>query len=90
MIWNLQGEAVLSFKAHEKHVVGLAISPDEKLLATGTQGNLIRLWDLPSGELQGELVGHAIVASPVAFSADGKSLYSFSYEGKVIEWDLEA
>jgi len=88
VVWDMEGKEVLSFKAHNKHVTGLAISPDEKLMATGTQGNEIRLWALPSGEQVGELLGHETVSMPNRFSMDGKSLYSFGYEGKLIEWDV--
>lgn len=89
-LWSLGGEEVLSFKAHDKHITGIAISPDEKLMATGTQGSEIRLWQLPSGEPAGELVGHQFVSMPLRFSADGTSLYSFGYEGQLIEWDWAA
>lgn len=90
MLWNLEGEEVLGFKAHDKHVVSMEISPDEKLMATGTQGSEIRLWDLPSGEQVGELIGHEFVSMPLRFSADGTRLFSFGYEGKLIEWDWAA
>jgi WD40 repeat protein len=89
VVWNMAGEEQLNFKAHDKHVTGIAISPDETRLATGTQGSEIRLWDLPSGEKVGELVGHEFVSMPMRFSADNNSLYSFGYEGKLIEWEWE-
>jgi RNA polymerase sigma factor (sigma-70 family) len=64
-------------------VIGLALSPDGKLLAAcGYNDNTIRLWDLASRKEVRVFKGHTVSISTVAWSADGKTLASADWHGK--------
>ena len=72
---------------HTAKVVGLAISPDGRLLASASWDWRIGIWDAKTGEHIRWLEGHKGPANAVAFGADGL-LYSASYDGTVREWRL--
>ena len=76
--------------AHPEMVSAVAWSPKAPILATGSAflGGPIRLWDANSGKPIGSLEGHtAWIARGLAFSADGKLLYSASADQTIRIWD---
>jgi WD40 repeat protein len=52
----------------------VAFSPDGTLLAAATEGNVVRLWQIPGGKIVTELEGEMFRFHCVAFSPDGKRL----------------
>jgi WD40 repeat protein/serine/threonine protein kinase/two-component SAPR family response regulator len=68
----------------------ISISPDGHLAAFGTEGGVVTLWDVASGEMVGEFAGHDPdwQVLPVAFSPDGHLLVSGSETGEAIIWDV--
>ena len=71
-------------------VTSIAISPDGKILASGSLNKAIKLWHLDSGELIGTLWGHLDTVSSVAISPDGKILASGSLDKTIKLWDLDS
>jgi len=74
--------------AHEGWVLGLAINPDGKQLATCGNDRVVRLWNATTGEKLRELTGHASEVFSVTFSNDGQSLFSGDLDGTVKQWNV--
>jgi len=93
-----------SFQDAGKRVLCLAFAPDNKVLATGTHNNLVRLWslgkertvlrgtelvrDIPVKPEGRELDRHTGPIACLAFSADGTRLASGSADTTVKFWDV--
>ena len=72
--------------SHADSVCSVAISPDGQTLASGSRDNLVKLWDLRTGD-HANLEGHQGYVFSVAFSPDGKCLASGSRDGTIRFWD---
>jgi WD40 repeat protein len=72
---------------HPGIVHGVSFSPDGRILATCA--NLrIYLWNVSTGKVLAELVGHDADALHTAFSHDGRLLASTSWDGKFKLWSM--
>jgi WD40 repeat protein len=70
--------------------LGLAYSPDGRLLASTYKGNEIGLWEADTYRLVGALSGHVGTVLSVAFSADGRRLVSAGADSVIRVWDVES
>ena len=66
----------------------VAFSPDGKTLASGSEDETIKLWDVATGKEQATLKGHTHAVCSVAFSPDGKTLASGSGDKTIKLWDV--
>jgi WD40 repeat protein len=66
----------------------LAFSPNGDLLASSSNDNTVRLWDVASGEQRGELLTAGFV-NDLEFSPDGRVLASAGDDNTVRLWDIE-
>jgi WD40 repeat protein len=71
--------------------LNITFSPDSRRLATGGDGNTVKIWDVQTGNLLYPLGGHSgnIYAdiSAVAFSPDGRWIASAGEDSTVRVWD---
>lgn len=67
----------------------LAISQDEKLLASSGLDHALRVWSVESGERLFTIQGHTDNLYGMTFSEDGQLLASSSFDGTVRVWDLQ-
>lgn len=81
-IWDFTSKRVLhQLKGHAGYILDIAISPDGRLLASGSLDRTIKLWDLVSGSLLETIGGVEVqqgmgipTVNALAFSADGRAL----------------
>src|SRR5262249_47737706 len=65
-----------TFQGHEKPIHTLAFSADGRLLASGGDDQIIRVWDLATQKEVVGLRGHTQPVSSLAFSPDARRLAS--------------
>lgn len=77
-----------AWEGHTGPVTSVALSPDEKLVASGSRDRTIRLWTLPEGKPIGTLTGHDEIVTCVAFHPKGQLLASSYRDGTVGLWNI--
>ena len=88
-VWNLQSQPSLTHRfAYPHQILALAVSPDDKLFASGGDDRTIALRGLPTGAIQKELIGHAAFVTALAFSPDGRTLLSGDLAGTIKVWSV--
>ncbi len=76
------------FPGHTDRVDSVAVSPDGRLILSGSSDHTMRLWDRESGRMVRRFPGHFGRVMSVAFSPDGRRTLSGG-EDKIIRlWDL--
>src|SRR5262249_4461892 len=94
------GKEIRRYEGFADWVNCVAFSPDGHYLAagfgTGTSADTggradtsVRLWDVSTGQEIHRLTGHASAVTGVAFSPDGQSVYSSSFDGSIRKWSVE-
>lgn len=84
-----QASNINTLKAHESHVRTVKFSPDGKTLASGSQDQTIKIWDVQTGVLLRTLQGHTNWVRAVDYSSDGTLLASGSGDGTVKLWEAD-
>jgi WD40 repeat protein len=69
-------------------VVGVAISPDNRYILSGSRDNIARLWDVQTGKEVRKFVGHTNIIWNVTFSPDGKYILTASQDKTARLWDV--
>ncbi len=83
------GRNVHTLAGHASQVYTAAFSPDGKLVASGSDDGLTKLWDAATGREVRNLAGHRASVRSLAFSPDGKVLASGSNDRTVRLWEVE-
>lgn len=77
------------FEGHQDAIYSIALSPDGKILASGSYDQKIKLWDVESGKELSTLHGHNGAVFGLAFRPDGKILASASADRTIKLWNLQ-
>ena len=67
----------------------IIMSRDGKSLIKGKLGTRVKQWDIASGKVEMEYVGHKKAALCYELSADGTKLLTGGGDGRIILWDTE-
>jgi WD40 repeat protein len=67
----------------------IAFSPKGDILASGSVGRVVKLWDIRTGECLATLEGHEYPVLALAFYTDGDKLVSGSGDTTLMTWDIE-
>src|SRR6266702_2319742 len=78
-----------TLRGHTEEIRQIAWSPDGRLLASGSNDQTVRLWDVATGRQIRALEGHTDDISGISFSADSRILASKSGDGTVRLWKVD-
>ena len=81
-------ELVGTLQGHSCIVNSVSFSPDGTKVASGSNDNTVKLWDVTSGECLQTLEGHSHYVNGVSFSPDGTKVASGSWDKAVKLWDV--
>ena len=88
-LWDVVAGTRTAALGGETWIEAMALSPDGGILATGTGGSRIDLWDLETGSLLATtLDGQTSEVTSVSFSPSGTVLVAGERDGSVRLWDL--
>ena len=71
-------------------VLAVSFSPDGTTVASGSDDETVRLWEVDSGQEKAILRGHTDRVFAVSFSPDGTTVASGSADGTVRLWEVDS
>ncbi|KAJ3019865.1 UNVERIFIED_CONTAM: hypothetical protein HDU68_010474 [Siphonaria sp. JEL0065] len=74
---------------HCSPVRSIALSPDDKVIVSGSRDSTVKLWAVETGECLMTFIGHGRAVSSVTLSLDGKTVVSGSWDKTIKVWDAE-
>ncbi len=74
--------------AHDKDINAVCISPNDNLIASGSQDKVAKIWDSSDLKLLGVLRGHRRGLWAVQFSPADQILATASTDGNIMLWSL--
>ncbi|NET72248.1 MAG: TIR domain-containing protein [Sphaerospermopsis sp. SIO1G2] len=84
----IEGRERNRLEGHQSYVTSVSFSPDGKTIATASDDNTARLWNL-NGQLLQEFKGHQSSVYSVSFSPDGKTIATASDDNTARLWNLK-
>jgi WD40 repeat protein len=78
-----------TFEGHTESVESVAISPNGKMVASGSADDEAKLWDIATGKNIASFPAGKFGSCTVAFSPDGKTLASAGGGVKITLWNLD-
>ena len=91
-VWNLETGLQIGENWEDgKSPVGtIALSPDGKTVASGSDDGVVRLWDIDTGKVIAKWMAHSGRVWSVCWSRDGQRVVSGSADGTARVWDMES
>jgi WD40 repeat protein len=79
IVWDAKAmKAIATLKGHEDWVWQAVFSPNGRVAATSSPDRSVRLWDMKTFKMLAKFDNQKGVGSPLAFSSDGKTLFTVS------------
>ncbi|MDD2756326.1 MAG: DUF4365 domain-containing protein, partial [Methanothrix sp.] len=77
-----------TLKGHEGYVWGVAVTPDDRTVISGSDDKTLKIWDLATGKCLGTLEGHAGPVWGVTVTPNGRTVISGSFDYTLKIWDM--
>lgn len=91
LLWDFANRRAGRLGSHKKYVQSVVFSADGKLVASIGLDNVLKVWDVESGDLQLSIEqAHKRGVKGVCFHPDGKLLATVGFEGQVILRDTKS
>ncbi|MBI2480522.1 MAG: protein kinase [Planctomycetia bacterium] len=88
-IWDVASGVEVRRLEHTGRAAAVAVSHDNRWVATGSDVRTAQLWNADTGELIRALDGHKVEITAVAFSPDDRIVYSGDANGRGVLWNRE-
>lgn len=88
LAYSQEAELVLQ-AGHGLQINDIEYSPDGTKIATCSEDNTIKIWEIATGREMTTMFGHTKAVNDLAFAPDSKTLVSVSDDRKVIIWNVE-
>ncbi|KAG2738089.1 WD40 repeat-like protein [Suillus brevipes Sb2] len=89
--WNTTNwQQTVVLDKHTDRVIGIAISPNDRILASVSRDKTARLWNLDNGQPISSPIQHTDEVNCVSFSAGGKQLATGCDDNNAYIWDVAA
>ncbi len=79
----------IQHKIHNTTIQSISWSPEGKYLASGSQDNIVRIWNSNNGKHLANLTGHQAAVMLVLWSPNGKYIASSSCDGTTRIWSAK-
>jgi WD40 repeat protein len=90
LVWDVATGAQLHKLEATGYTAALAVSPDGRLIVTGSDGNEARVWNGTTGELVSSLPGHEGPLTAARFSSNGRWLATGDDRGRGCLWKFDS
>lgn len=89
--WDISTGKEVGARLHSRSPFwAVAISPDGKHIATGSEDGTAQLWEANTGKLIGGHLQHGGSVAAVAYNPDGRTLLTVSSDGMARVWDIDS
>lgn len=80
------GEITRKLSGHRSTIRSIAVSPDDRYIASGSKDRTVRVWEIETGREVWSETAHAQETGAVAFSPDGETLATAGGDGFLRLW----
>ncbi|MFM7041040.1 MAG: hypothetical protein ACKO35_02445, partial [Planctomycetaceae bacterium] len=87
-VWSPTGQAVRTIGTHATAVQALAVTPDDKQIATGDEAGTVALFATADGAGAGAVHAHRGAVTALAHEREGKALWSAGADSTLKRWNL--
>jgi WD40 repeat protein len=88
-LWDLEARRIIATVTDRAKIRAVAFSPDGRILVTGTNDGVIRLYDVATGQQRTAFDWRIGPVLALAFAPDGMRAAAAGSEGTIVVWDVD-